>query len=184
MSDDPRTDAAEEPEAVEASGPEPDGAAGDDDAVAALTAERDDLRDRYLRGAAEFENYKRRMAREHEEIRQRAGERLIGELLPVADDLERALDAFDLHLDEPAKVREGVALVHRALSTLLEREGVRPVAPAIGDPFDPHLHEALLSQPAEQPADTVLDVIQKGFLLGERVIRPARVVVSAGPAGA
>lgn len=185
MADDRPTDAAAEPEADLASGATADADEGaDGDAPSALEAERDAFRDRYLRAAAEFENYKKRMAREHEEVRVRAGQRLIVELLPVADDLERALDAFDQHMDEPEKVRDGVALVHRALATLLEREGVREVAPAVGDAFDPNFHEALLSQPAEQPADTVLGVIQKGFLLGERVIRPARVVVSAGPAGA
>lgn len=183
MADDVHADAADAPEAEEASGAPAD-AAEPADGLAAVTAERDQLKDRYLRAAAEFENYKKRMAREHEEIRVRAGQRLIVELLPVADDLERAIDAFDQHMDEPEKVREGVALVHRALGTLLEREGVREVTPAVGDAFDPHLHEALLSQPSEQAADTVLDVVQKGFLLGERVIRPARVVVSAGPAGA
>ena len=139
--------------------------------------QRDDYLDQLRRLAAEFDNYKKRMAREHEELRERAAERLLRDLLPVFDDLGRALSAFETA--ETEAIADGVALVHRALWTLLEREGVAELDPT-GDMFDPHRHEALLSQPADAPEGTVLEVIQKGFLLGDRVLRPARVVVAGG----
>jgi molecular chaperone GrpE len=143
-------------------------AAAPDDQVAALE-------DRLLRLAADFENYKKRAAREREDYILRANERLIAELLPVLDDLERALDAAAKH--EEAQLEEGVRLVHRSLASLLERYGVRPIA--TDGKFDPHVHEALLSQPSEAEEGSVIDVVQKGYTLGERVVRPARVVVAA-----
>ncbi len=133
--------------------------------------------DRLLRLAADFENYKKRVAREREEYVRGANERLIAELLPILDDLERALDAAAEH--QEAQLEEGVRLVHRSLATLLERYGVKPIATE--GKFDPHVHEALLSQPSEAEEGSVIDVIQKGYTLGERVVRPARVVVAAAP---
>ena len=131
--------------------------------------------DRLLRLAADFENYKKRAARERQEYVQLANERLIAELLPILDDLERALDAVGQH--EEATVEEGVRLVHRSLAGLLERHGVTPIETE--GRFDPHVHEALLSQPSEAEEGSVLDVVQKGYKLGDRVVRPARVVVAA-----
>jgi molecular chaperone GrpE len=150
---------------------------GVDDPLHALAAERDEYLDHYRRIAAEFDNYKKRMAREQQALVQRAGERLVVDLLPVLDDLERAVDAFADHSKE--HVAEGVSLVHRALRTLLEKEGLIEVDPT-GEAFDPHRHEALLQQPSPAPEGTVIQVLQRGFLLGERVVRPARVIVSAG----
>ncbi|MEI6624917.1 MAG: nucleotide exchange factor GrpE [Thermoleophilia bacterium] len=147
------------------------------DPLALAERDRDDYLDQLRRLAAEFDNYKKRMAREHEELRERAAERLLRDLLPVFDDLERALEAFETA--ENDAIANGVALVHRALWTLLEREGVAELDPT-GEMFDPHRHEALLSQPADAPDGTVLQVLQKGFLLGDRVLRPARVVVAGG----
>ena len=131
--------------------------------------------DRLLRLAADFENYKKRAARERQEYVQLANEGLIGELLPVLDDLERALAAAEQH--EEAQLEEGVRLVHRALAALLERHGVRRIE--TDGKFDPHVHEALLSQPSEEAeSGSVLDVVQKGYKLGDRVVRPARVIVA------
>ncbi len=148
-----------------------------DDPLAVLAAERDEYLEHYRRVAAEFDNYKKRMARDQVALLQRAAERLVIDLLPVLDDLERAVDAFADHSKE--HVAEGVALVHRALRTLLEKEGLVEVDPG-GEAFDPHRHEALMQQPSDTPEGTIVQVLQKGFLLGERVIRPARVIVSAG----
>jgi molecular chaperone GrpE len=131
--------------------------------------------DRLLRLAADFENYKKRAARERQEYVALANERLIGELLPILDDLERALAAAEEH--QEAQLEEGVRLVHRSLAGLLERHGVTPIS--TDGKFDPHVHEALLSQPSEAEEGSVLDVVQKGYKLGERVVRPARVVVAA-----
>jgi len=148
-----------------------------EDQLGALQAERDELFDRLQRLAAEFDNYRKRSAREQAQQATRANERLVKELLPVLDDLSRALEAASDH--EEAKLEEGVRLVHRSLETLLEREGLAEIE--TDGKFDPHVHEALLTQPSELAEGDVLQVIQKGYSLGDRVLRPARVVVSAGP---
>jgi molecular chaperone GrpE len=134
--------------------------------------------DRLLRLAADFENYKKRAARERQEYVQVATERLIGELLAFLDDLERALSAAEEH--QEAQLEEGVRLVHRSLAGLLERHGVTSIE--TDGRFDPHVHEALLSRPSEAEEGSVIDVVQKGYRLGDRVVRPARVVVAAAPA--
>jgi molecular chaperone GrpE len=134
--------------------------------------------DRLLRLAADFENYKKRAARERQEYVQLANERLIAELLPILDDLERALNAAEQH--QEAQLEEGVALVHRSLAGLLERHGLTSIETE--GKFDPHVHEALLSQPSEAEEGSVIDVVQKGYKLGDRVVRPARVVIAAPPA--
>ena len=145
------------------------------DEVAALQAERDELFDRLQRLAAEFDNFRKRAAREQGEVIARANERLVKELLPVLDDLGRALEAGAEH--EEAKLEEGVRLVHRSLASLLEREGLAEIE--TDGKFDPHVHEALLSQPSEADEGSVIEVLQKGYRLGDRVLRPARVVVAA-----
>jgi molecular chaperone GrpE len=131
--------------------------------------------DRLLRLAADFDNYKKRAAREREEYVTRANERLLKELLPILDDLERALKSAEEH--EEAQLEEGVRLVHRSLASLLQRNGVEEIATE--GKFDPHVHEALLAQPAEDHEHgDVLDVIQKGYKLGDLVVRPARVIIA------
>jgi molecular chaperone GrpE len=131
--------------------------------------------DSYLRLAADFDNYRKRVAREHAELAKRANERLLNELLPVLDDLERALEAASKH--EEAKLEEGVKLVHQSLSGVLERHGLTEIE--AGGPFDPHVHEALLTQPGDGAEEgAVLQVLQKGYKLGEHVLRPARVIVA------
>jgi len=142
--------------------------------VDALIAERDEYLDHLRRVAADFENYRKRTARDQESLVARAAERLVRELLPVLDDLERALEAAEEH--EEAKLEEGVRLVHRRLEEALRKEGLEEV-PTEGR-FDPHLHEALLAQPAEAESGTILEVLQKGYRLGDRVVRPARVMVA------
>jgi molecular chaperone GrpE len=143
-----------------------------EEAVEEQQPEKDD---RLLRLAADFENYKKRAARERDEYVTLANERLLKELLPILDDLERALNAAEEH--EEAQLEEGVRLVHRSLALLLARNGVEEIA--TDGKFDPHVHEALLAQPAEdREHGDVLDVIQKGYKLGDRVVRPARVIVA------
>jgi molecular chaperone GrpE len=149
------------------------------DEVEALQKERDGLVDTVQRVQAEFENFRKRAAREQASLVARAHERLVKELLPVLDDLERALEAAEAH--EEAKLEEGVALVTRSFADVLRREGLEEV-PTDGK-FDPHIHEALLSQPSEAEEGAVIEVIQKGYRLGDRVLRPARVVVSRGDGG-
>jgi molecular chaperone GrpE len=144
--------------------------------TALLEKERDEYLNDLKRVAADFENYRKRVARDQEGLVARAHERLVKELLPVLDDLERALEAAAQH--EEAKLEEGVQLVHRELVEALVREGLVEVE--TDGQFDPHVHEALLSQPSEQEEGSVMEVLQKGYRLGDRVLRPARVVVSQG----
>ena len=145
------------------------------DELAALTRERDDYLDRLQRLKAEFDNYRKRAARDQESLVARSTERLVKELLPVVDDLERALEAASEH--EEAKLEEGVRLVHRALRDALAREGLVEIDTA--GQFDPHVHEALLSQASDSDEGSVIEVVQKGYRLGDRVLRPARVVIAA-----
>jgi len=141
----------------------------------ALQAERDELLDRLQRLAADFDNYKKRTARENAALVERATERLVQSLIPILDDLERALGAAASH--EEAKLEEGVRLVHRSLADALHKEGLREIE--TDGRFDPHVHEALLAQPAEdRETGDVLEVLQKGYRLGDRVVRPARVIVA------
>jgi molecular chaperone GrpE len=146
-----------------------------EDPLAALEAERDEAIDRWKRAAADFDNFRKRAARERDEYVTLANERLVKELLPILDDLERALAAVGEH--EEATVEEGVRLVHRSLASLLQRNGVDEISTE--GQFDPHVHEALLSQPSEAEEGSVIDVVQKGYKLGDRVVRPARVVIAA-----
>jgi molecular chaperone GrpE len=142
--------------------------------LAELQSERDAYLDQLKRVAADFDNYRKRAARDQEALVARAHERLVKELLPVLDDLERALQAASEH--EEAKLEEGVRLVHRSLAAALEREGLSEID--TDGRFDPHVHEALLAQPSDLEEGQVIQVLQKGYLLGDRVLRPARVVVA------
>ena len=147
------------------------------DELALVTGERDEYLDALQRLKAEFDNYRKRVARDQHEVAARAHERLVKELVPILDDLERALEAVTQH--EEAQLEEGVRLVHRSLGDLLAREGLTEVETT--GKFDPHTQEALLSQPSSEEEGSVIQVLQKGYSLGDRVLRPARVVISAGP---
>ncbi|HEU4450090.1 MAG TPA: nucleotide exchange factor GrpE [Gaiellaceae bacterium] len=147
--------------------------------LARLEAERDEYLADAKRVAADFDNYRKRTARDQESLVARAHERLVKELLPVLDDLERALEAAEKH--EEAKLEDGVRLVHRELEAALAKEGLEEIE--TDGAFDPHVHEALLSQPSEEDDGAILQVIQKGYRLGDRVLRPARVVISQGEPG-
>ncbi len=167
MTDEPRTEEVEEQEPVEVE--------VEVDPLADVTRERDEYLDSLQRLKAEFDNYRKRAAREQLEFASRAAERLVKELLPVLDDLERALDAAEEH--EEAKLEEGVRLVHRALADALQKEGLAEIATE--GKFDPHVHEALLTQPDDdRESGDILDVLQKGYRLGDKVLRPARVIVA------
>ena len=169
-----------QPEAAEPpTEPAPERPAEEVDELTAVTRERDAYLDALQRLKAEFDNYRKRVARDQGDLVARAGERIVGALIPVLDDLERALEAATSH--EEAKLEDGVRLVHRALADLLAREGLHEVE--TDGPFDPHTQEALLSQPSEAAEGTVIQVLQKGYRLGDHVLRPARVVVSAGSGG-
>ena len=142
----------------------------------AVKKERDEYLDALQRLKAEFDNYRKRVARDQHELAARAHERLVRELVPVLDDLERALEFATAH--EEAQLEDGVRLVHRALADALAKEGLAEIE--TDGKFDPHTQEALLSQPSDAEEGTVIQVLQKGYRLGDRVLRPARVVISAG----
>ncbi len=153
--------------------------------VEAAEAERDEYLEDVKRLAAEFDNFRKRSAREREAIVKRANGRLIGECLGILDDLERALVAAEGAGSGPAgsdesapddTLVEGVALVEKRLRGLLEKEGVTEIE--TDGVFDPHVHEALLTQPSEDVEGTILGVVQKGYVLGDVVLRPARVAVA------
>jgi molecular chaperone GrpE len=169
VSEEPRIEEAVEPQVAERAeeAAEPD--------VEKLARERDEYLDALRRTAAEFDNYRKRVQRDQAALHARAAEQLVTALLPVLDDLERALQAAEEH--EEAKLEEGVRLVHRAFADVLRREGLEEIA--TDGAFDPHVHEALLAQPVEgaEPG-AVVDVVQKGYRLGDLVLRPARVIVA------
>lgn len=156
----------------------PETAAGHDDPdVDALKAKIDENWEKYLRAAAELENVRKRAARDVENARKYALERFCGELLDVRDSLEIGLAAAD-EADEHA-LREGSEATLKQLSSTMERFGVVEVDPE-GEPFDPERHEAMTVQPSsEVEPGSVLTVVQKGYLLNGRLLRPARVVVAS-----
>jgi molecular chaperone GrpE len=141
------------------------------DPLAEAEKQRDEYLDALQRLKAEFDNYRKRVARDQQELAARAHERLVADLLPVLDDLERAIN-------HEGDIEEGVRLVYRALADALAKEGLKEIETE--GAFDPHTQEALLAQPSEAEEGTVIQVLQRGYKLGDRVLRPARVVVSKG----
>lgn len=134
-----------------------------------------DTHERLLRTAAEFENFKKRSQKEKEDASKFGTERLLKDFLPVMDNLERALDHAEQH--DPGQVIEGVKLVQKLFENTLARHGVTGFS-AVGKPFDPALHEALMQQESDEPPGTVVSEMAKGYKLHDRLVRPAAVVVS------
>jgi len=151
--------------------------------LAKAEQEKKDNWDKFLRAAADLENHRRRSKRDLDDARAEAKQRVLKEMLPVVDNLERAVQ----HAEEAIKgadltaIVEGVRLVLRQFGHALERADVTPVD-AQGQPFDPNLHEAISQQEtADQPPGTVVNVLQRGYKLGDRLLRPALVVVAKQP---
>ena len=153
--------------------PEPEAPAPDP--LETAIAERDAYLDVAQRVQADFENYRKRAVREQERLVAHAHERLVRELLPILDDLERALEAAERH--EEAQLVEGVKLVEQSLRAALRKEGLAEID--TDGAFDPHVHEALLTQPSDDvESGSVLEVVQRGYRVGDRVVRPAKVIVA------
>ena len=144
--------------------------------VATLQAKNTELADSYLRAKAETENARRRADDEVSKARKYALESFAESLLPVADSLEAGLGIKDA---TPQQIREGAEATLKQLTSALERNKVIAIDPPAGTKFDPHQHQAISMVPAEQEANTVVSVLQKGYLIAERVLRPALVTVSA-----
>lgn len=139
-----------------------------------------ELNDRLLRVTADFQNYQKRMGRELAEVRERTQADLLAEFLAVVDDLERAMEASAQSPDAPA-IAEGVRITHEHLMSLLARHGVTPIE-AVGRPFDPQFHEAMMREPtADAEPMTVTRQMTRGYVMGGRPLRPARVAVAVAP---
>jgi len=150
------------------------------EALEAKTLLAEEHRDRYLRAAAEFDNARKRAARERDEYTRYANESLLRELLPVLDNFERALQSAR-NETTAAAVTAGVELIQRELLRVLEKFGVTSFT-SVGQPFDPERHEAIARVPAlGQPEGTVVDETARGYLLNGRVLRPAMVTVASSP---
>ena len=180
-----------------ADGSDPTGLIPDENALTQLAAERDEYLADLQRLAAEFDNYRKRAARDRERLVAHAHERLVRELLPVLDDLERALEAAakppiratetdrgnrevpptDTEEDEYSSLVDGVKLVEQSLRKALVKEGLVEID--TDGAFDPHVHEALLARPHDEAeSGAVLEVVQRGYRLGDKVVRPAKVIVA------
>ena len=144
-----------------------------------LQRQRDDYLEQLQRSRAEFINYQKRVREQADRDRQYAAASLATDLLPVLDNFERALEAA--RKGESTSIVDGIEMVYKQLMTALAKHGVEPIE-ALGQPFDPNLHEALMHQPhADHPEGTVVAELGKGYRLRDRVVRPSRVAVSKAP---
>jgi len=153
--------------------------------IEALRAERDDMRDRFMRALADAENIRKRGERDRREAEQYGGSKLARDLLPVFDNMKRALESISEEQIEANKaVIEGIELTMRELLNVFSKHGIQPIAPEVGDSFDPQMHEAMFEAPVPgTKAGDIIQVMAEGFLLHERLLRPAQVGVSSTPAG-
>ena len=153
------------------------------DELEVLRSERDDMRDRFMRALADAENIRKRGERDRREAEQYGGTKLARDLLPVYDNLKRALDAAGEEQRAAAKALiEGIELTMRELISVMGKHGVEPIVPEIGERFDPQLHQAMFEAalPDTKSGD-IIQVMTEGFMLHDRLLRPAQVGVSSTP---
>lgn len=153
------------------------------DEIEALRAERDEFKDRFMRALADAENARKRADRDRREAENYGGSKLARDMLPVFDALKRALDAAgeDVRAAAPALI-EGVELTQRELLNVFKRHGIQAIMPQVGDKFDPQQHEAMFEAPVPgTKAGDIIQVMTEGFLLHDRLLRPAKVGVSSMP---
>ena len=162
------------------SSPTAAGDADSDDAMAGLQADLDRFRDLALRSQADFENYKKRAAREKEDAVKYANSSLLQRLVSILDNFELGLAAAKTE-SEHSPIYSGMVLVQKQLNDLLEENGLQAIE-AEGKKFDPNLHEAIAHEPSESAEETVIRQARRGYRFKDRLLRPARVVVSSGPA--
>lgn len=162
---------------------EPAPEAGGDPEIEALIAERDAFRDKFMRALADAENSRKRSERDRREAENYGGSKLARDMLPVYDNLKRALEVVNEDLrGQAAGLIEGVELTMRELLNIFEKHGISRITPAVGDVFDPQLHEAMFEAPVPgTKAGQIIQVMGEGFLLHERLLRPAQVGVSSNP---
>ncbi|MEL6516889.1 MAG: nucleotide exchange factor GrpE [Pseudomonadota bacterium] len=157
--------------------------AGEDDQIAQLIAERDDMRDRFMRALADAENARKRGERDRREAEQYGGSKLARDMLPVFDNLRRAIDAAREEENPADKaLMEGVELTLRELVNVFGKHGIEPITPEVGDAFDPQLHQAMFEAPVPGTvAGEIIQVAAAGFMIHDRLLRPAQVGVSSNP---
>lgn len=145
-----------------------------------LQAEVQELKDKYLRLYSEFENYRRRTSKERLELIKTASQDLMTEIIPVVDDFERAFKASE-NEEDVTKVRDGNQLVFQKFQRILEGKGLKVMEGLIGEPFDAETQEAItqIPAPSEELKGKVIDVVEKGYTLGDKVVRYAKVVIGA-----
>ena len=151
------------------------------DELETLRVERDEMRDKFMRALADAENARKRSERDRKEAEQYGGSKLARDMLPVFDNLKRALDAATEEQREASKALfEGVELTLRELVNVFKKHGIEPISPAVGEKFDPRLHEAMFEAPVpDTAAGDIIEVMQDGFMLHDRLLRPAHVGVSS-----
>ena len=154
------------------------------DEIDAIRAERDDFRDKFMRALADAENARKRADKDRREAENYGGSKLSRDLLPIYDNLTRAIEAAREETGENAKALvEGVELTMRELVNVFRKHGIEPIKPNVGDRFDPQIHQAMFEAPL--PGTSAGDIIQvaaEGFMLHDRLLRPAQVGVSSTPA--
>lgn len=162
------------PDAAETAGPNAD----------AVIAERDDYRDRFMRALADAENARKRGERDRREAEQYGGSKLARDMLPVFDAMKRAIESVtDEQRGEYSALIEGVELTMRELVNIFGKHGIKPIAPVAGDKFDPQVHQAMFEAPVPgTKAGEIIQVMAEGFMLHDRLLRPAQVGVSSMPA--
>src|SRR5581483_1244857 len=170
----------DDPEPEQESDPPQSALSGAEQQIATLRSEKQALYEQLLRRQAEFDNFRKRMERERLESADRAKADILKQLLPIADNFERALKHAPVRDDETndGGLRAGVELIYKQLTDLLHRQGLEAIK-AVGTPFDPHLHEAVTTTPTDEAAEnTVLEELQRGYLYKGKLVRPATVRVA------
>ena len=154
------------------------------DELAAVTAERDEYRDRFMRALADAENSRKRADKDRREAENYGGSKMARDLLPVYDNMKRAVEAAgDEQKQAAAALIEGVELTMRELLNVFKKHGIQPISPQVGDRFDPQLHQAMFEAPLPgTKAGDIIQVSAEGFMLHDRLLRPSQVGVSSTPA--
>ena len=148
-----------------------------------LKAERDSLKDKWMRALADAENSRKRADKQRREAEMYGGSKLARDLLPIYDNLKRALEAAGEKSEDSAALGEGVELTMRELVNTFRKHGIEPIVPEVGDKFDPNIHEAMFEAPVPgTKAGEIIQVSAEGFWLSDRLLRPAQVGVSSTPA--
>jgi len=154
------------------------------DELAAVTAERDEYRDRFMRALADAENSRKRADKDRREAENYGGSKMARDLLPVYDNMKRAVEAAgDEQKEAAAALIEGVELTMREFLNVFKKHGIQPISPQVGDRFDPQLHQAMFEAPLPgTKAGDIIQVSAEGFMLHDRLLRPSQVGVSSTPA--